>query len=92
MSISSFDTSPLQHPQHAHVSVIDRPRLRQLLAIKTQCTLTLVTAPAGYGKTTALHQWADTTGRPVVWVDLRATDTTTADLVSRIARSIADGD
>ena len=89
MSISSFDTSPLL-PQHAPVSVIDRPRLRELLSNKAQCTLTLVTAPAGYGKTTALHQWASTTGRRVVWVDLTVTETTAADLARCIARSIVD--
>ncbi|HJY44685.1 MAG TPA: LuxR C-terminal-related transcriptional regulator [Propionibacteriaceae bacterium] len=31
--------------------------------------ITLVSAPAGYGKTTLLQQWAPQTGGPVVWLD-----------------------
>src|SRR5437868_333931 len=92
MSISSFDTSPLQQP-HTNVSVVDRPRLRQLISTKVECVLTLVTAPAGYGKTMALHQWTSTVGSPVVWVNLKASDTTALDLINRIGvglRSCAD--
>ena len=38
--------------------------------------VTLVTAPAGYGKTTALSSWAATTPRPVAWLSLtRSTGT-----------------
>jgi len=89
MSISSFDTSPFQQ-SHTRVSVIDRPRLGQLLSTKTQCTLTLVTAPAGYGKTTALHQWVSSTKRPVVWVNLTASDRSADDLISRFSHSCVD--
>lgn len=34
----------------------------------------VVTAPAGYGKSTFLRQWAEREDRPVAWVSLEATD------------------
>jgi LuxR family transcriptional regulator, maltose regulon positive regulatory protein len=37
-------------------------------------TIATIIAPAGYGKTTLLAQWAERDPRPVLWVDLRADD------------------
>ena len=34
------------------------------------CRLTLVSAPAGFGKTTLIREWAGATGRPVAWLSL----------------------
>ena len=34
----------------------------------------LVVAPAGYGKTTFVRQWAHSTGLPIAWASLDATD------------------
>jgi LuxR family maltose regulon positive regulatory protein len=36
--------------------------------------LTLISAPAGYGKTTTLRLWLEELGRPVAWVRLEKTD------------------
>lgn len=36
--------------------------------------LTLVCAPAGYGKTTAVRMWVEAMGRPVAWVTLEDSD------------------
>ncbi len=36
--------------------------------------LTLVSAPAGYGKTTAIRLWAEEAGCPVAWVTLEKSD------------------
>src|SRR3569833_3236968 len=79
MSISSFETSPSN--QHPKVSVVDRPRLRQLLSTKARCPLILITAPAGYGKTTTIQQWTTLATSPVVWVKLGAEETSASDLV-----------
>ncbi|WP_282943841.1 hypothetical protein [Cellulomonas endometrii] len=48
--------------------------------------LVLVSAPAGYGKTTLLVQWAATADRPVAWVSLDALD----DDPARLTRVLQD--
>ncbi|MEJ2288431.1 MAG: LuxR C-terminal-related transcriptional regulator [Deinococcales bacterium] len=51
-----------------------RPRLRERFERGTDGRLTLVSAPAGYGKTTALASWAAHTGKPVAWLSLDEAD------------------
>jgi LuxR family maltose regulon positive regulatory protein len=46
--------------------LVDRRRLLQPLADAT--SLALLVAPAGYGKTTLLRQWAERDGRPFTWM------------------------
>jgi LuxR family transcriptional regulator, maltose regulon positive regulatory protein len=48
--------------------VIARRRLLQFDS-SASTPITLVSAPAGYGKTTLLQQWAPQTGGPIVWLD-----------------------
>jgi len=36
--------------------------------------LTLVSAPAGYGKTTTIRMWVEETGHPIAWVTLEKSD------------------
>lgn len=51
--------------------VIERPSLWQRLeSLVGQHRVTLVVAPAGYGKTTLLSTWAAHTDREVVWLNL----------------------
>jgi LuxR family transcriptional regulator, maltose regulon positive regulatory protein len=47
-----------------------RPRLPQRLTEATTGELTLVCAPAGFGKTSLLGEWARTSRRPVAWLSL----------------------
>jgi len=51
-----------------------RPRLLERLEAGTAGRLTLVSAPAGYGKTTALAAWAASTSKPVAWLSLDEAD------------------
>jgi len=51
-----------------------RPRLLERLEAGAGGRLTLVSAPAGYGKTTALAAWAATTSKPVAWLSLDEAD------------------
>jgi LuxR family maltose regulon positive regulatory protein len=52
-----------------------RPRLDLLLARGAETRLTLVSAPAGFGKTTLLSTWLAThDGRPTAWVSLDERD------------------
>ena len=47
-----------------------RPRLPTKLAHGTARELTLVCAPAGFGKTSMLGEWARDRHRPVAWLSL----------------------
>ena len=52
--------------------VLDRPRI--LHALDADAVLTLVGAPAGYGKTTAVRIWCATRDAALAWVTLDAGD------------------
>jgi ATP/maltotriose-dependent transcriptional regulator MalT/DNA-binding SARP family transcriptional activator len=54
--------------------VLDRPRLLAALSEHATRALTLVTAEAGYGKTTLLGAFAERSHRPVVWYSLMPSD------------------
>jgi LuxR family transcriptional regulator, maltose regulon positive regulatory protein len=60
----------------ARPSLVPRPRLRERLEEGLGCTLTLVSAPAGFGKTTLLSAWTSdlTSRRPIAWLSLDAAD------------------
>jgi LuxR family transcriptional regulator, maltose regulon positive regulatory protein len=53
---------------------VPRPRLVSRLDEGLARGLVLVCAPAGYGKTVALADWARRSGRPVAWLSLDAGD------------------
>ncbi len=55
------------------LNIVPRPRLTQLMHAAIQGLLTLLIAPAGWGKTTLLHAWhadADRAAWPLAWVSL----------------------
>jgi len=54
--------------------LVDRPRIVQALDAAENAALTLVAAPAGYGKTTAVRAWCASRDAAVAWVTLDATD------------------
>lgn len=54
--------------------LVERPRIYTRLDGMLQGRLTLVTAPAGFGKTTAVAQWARQKGLPVAWLSLDGSD------------------
>ncbi len=56
-------------PRPTH-HLVPRPRLLAQLQSALQHRLTLVCAPAGYGKTTLLAEWAQTSPAPLAWVSL----------------------
>ena len=59
-------------PASSH-ALIPRPRLTALLEEGMQYRLTLLSAPAGFGKTTLLSDWLQSRspeGPPVAWVSL----------------------
>ncbi|MEQ1900548.1 MAG: LuxR C-terminal-related transcriptional regulator [Devosia sp.] len=74
-------TSPLVatklHVPRPRRDLVRRERLYQLLERGAESRLTLVSAPAGFGKTTLLVDWLANrkgSGRAVAWVSLERTD------------------
>ncbi|WP_251037804.1 AAA family ATPase [Paenibacillus albidus] len=53
---------------------VNRPRLLELLSGGLRRRATFVTAPAGYGKTTLISQWAGQLKEAVGWVTLNERD------------------
>ncbi len=58
-------------------SLVARPRLSERLSRAAEARLTLISAPAGFGKTTLLAEWLATAagdGRSVAWLSLDESD------------------
>lgn len=53
---------------------VPRPRLTGRLDMGLQRKLTLISAPAGFGKTTLAAEWLNETPHPVTWFSLDETD------------------
>lgn len=54
--------------------LVPRPRLMARLTEGLACRLTLVSAPAGFGKTTLIAAWLRDAGRPYGWLSLDEAD------------------
>src|SRR5215469_13710754 len=59
---------------HPHARLVSRPQLAERLQEGVEDALTLISAPAGFGKTTLLAQWLAQSGIPVAWLSLEAED------------------
>ncbi len=62
------------HAPAINQNIISREKLLPKLGHARECKLTLVTAPAGYGKTTAVLDWLGKCGLSYAWVSLDAGD------------------
>jgi LuxR family maltose regulon positive regulatory protein len=64
------------YPPKLRRSLVARPRLSGRLSRGAESRLTLISAPAGFGKTTLLAEWlaATPTERPVAWLSLEESD------------------
>ena len=68
-ALESIKITKLLRPQAAQ-HTISRPRLLTQFEGWRQRPLTLVSAPAGYGKSTAVSQWLESCGCPNAWLSL----------------------
>src|SRR3954467_6866136 len=58
----------------ARSDLVPRPRLTEVLRLGAGQKLTVVIAPAGFGKTTLLAGWLGEQGEATAWVSLDAND------------------
>ncbi len=61
-------------PPRQRRGIVDRRHVCRILDAGEDAELTLVAAPAGYGKTTAVSAWCAGRARPLAWVTLDAGD------------------
>ena len=62
------------HRPPAPSDYVHRPRLIEYLDQQLERPLTLVSAPAGYGKSTLVSCWLDSCDRPSTWISLEEND------------------
>src|SRR5688572_22847599 len=67
---------------------VRRPSLVQKLADATAPPLAVLVAPAGYGKSTLLREWARCDGRPFAWVTADRGDDDGDRLRDSVARAV----
>ncbi len=68
-SLRSLMRTKLYRPRSSS-DIITRTRLLERLNATLGCEITLVCAPAGFGKSTLLAQWVQTIDRPSAWLSL----------------------
>jgi LuxR family maltose regulon positive regulatory protein len=68
--------------------LVPRERLVARLAATSDVPLVLVVAPAGYGKTTVLAEWAEQDRRPFAWLALDEGDNDVGRLLEAIALAV----
>jgi LuxR family maltose regulon positive regulatory protein len=72
---------------------VSRPRLAERLGGSSQPRLTLISGPAGFGKTTLLATWVDAAtaaGRRVAWVSLEESEREPASFWTYVATALDD--
>jgi len=65
--------------------LVQRTEVLDLLAAETAASAVVVVAPAGYGKSTVLHQWTDRGTRPSTWLTLDTDDNDPVVLLTYLA-------
>jgi LuxR family maltose regulon positive regulatory protein len=75
------------HGPHLGPDLVPRPRLVNRLLRSRSAPLVLLTAPAGYSKTTCLAQWAATDNRPFAWLTAEPRHNDPALLVASIVEA-----
>jgi LuxR family maltose regulon positive regulatory protein len=77
-----------QRPVHREGLIVRTRLLEALAATPERVSLILVTAPAGYGKTTVLSQWATEDAREFAWVTIDEADGDPVRLAGHVALAL----
>jgi LuxR family transcriptional regulator, maltose regulon positive regulatory protein len=78
-------------PPKTRPNLVARPRLREALAGGEERKLTLISAPAGFGKTTLLNEWLQSCAgreRSIAWVSLDEGDNDPARFLSYLIAAL----
>ena len=67
---------------------IPRPRLAKRLAQEREATVIVLAAPAGYGKSALLAEWAARDARPFAWLDMTADDDDGTNLLRSLSAAL----
>jgi LuxR family maltose regulon positive regulatory protein len=76
------------HPPRVADDFVPRPRLLDKLNSGLSRKLTLVSAPAGFGKTSLIASWIASTSHPVAWLSLDEDDNTLIGFVDYLTATI----
>lgn len=80
---------PAASPRPARGGVVPRASLVARLAGTANLPLALLVAPAGYGKTTLLAEWARGSRRPFAWVTAKKADNDSTRFATSMAEALA---
>src|SRR4051794_14653695 len=83
--VAAHDATPDQRE-----ALVVRPRLVERFVAASHAPLAVIAAPAGYGKTTLLADWARADGRPFAWVALEEADNDPALLAATVAHALGE--
>jgi len=76
------------HPPVGRANLVSRLRLINKLNDGIGGKLTLICAPAGFGKTTLLSDWIRSTKRPAAWLALEASDSDIAQFLNYVVAAL----
>lgn len=76
------------HQPRLRARLVSRSHLVERLQQGVAGALTLVSAPAGYGKTTLLAQWRASTNAPVAWLSLEPEDNEPAQFLTYLIAAL----
>ena len=68
--------------------LVYRKRLHERLDLGLQMPLTVVSAPAGYGKSMMISHWAETLDRPSTWLSLDTTENDVHDFLEYVLAAV----
>jgi LuxR family maltose regulon positive regulatory protein len=68
--------------------MVSRPRLIERLSEGMRRKLTLISAPAGFGKTTLVSEWIAGCARPVAWLSVDGGDNDSARFISYLIKAL----
>jgi LuxR family maltose regulon positive regulatory protein len=91
VTVRTTDTTIVRTKLHRPAltpDVIDRRRLVDRIAAGIDRPLTLVAAPAGYGKTTVICQWLREDNVPSAWVSLDSEDSDIRDFIGYVIAAL----